>query len=127
MSAGVTITGLAQAKANVRLLDMKNHRGAERDGLRSGANALAKNVRKRAPRRTGRLRRSATKVSVSVTNDKAEAQVKLSRVARFLEMGTSRMRPHPFVRPAIPESEDAIVEAYGKAYIRSVERRISRA
>ena len=57
------------------------------------AEAIAEEARNRAPVRTGRLKRSISAVDGVVYID--------AFYASFLEDGTSRSAPQPFVRPAI--------------------------
>lgn len=122
MISGVTVEGLAEAKKKLTKLTPKQMRAVERNSLRAGGQLLAKRAKARAPMRTGRLRKRGVTVSVSVSMSAAEVNVGTGRIGLFNELGTKRMQAQPFMRPALDESQDEIIEAYGEAVKRWVEK-----
>lgn len=89
--------------------------------LRKGANVLRKEARRRAPKRSGNLRRSI-RIRISKAQRRglagaAGVQVYVSRGAfygAFLEFGSARQPAHPFLRPAFDATDSAMVDAIGK-------------
>src|SRR5947209_18661968 len=81
--------------------------------LQSGAQRVAERAREIVPVRTGRLRDSiAVEGGIEVDADEAFqpiAVVATAPYASFVEDGTSRMTPRPFLEPAMEEIEPEVV------------------
>jgi len=61
-------------------------------------NTVEKRAKELAPQKTGRLKRSIKASKVSNNHWKVEAN---TDYATYVELGTSRMRAQPFLRPAL--------------------------
>lgn len=100
-----------------------------RDSLRSAARVVVAKAKQRVPVDTGLLKRSITQ-NVSVGSGKAEALVGYRKKAfygGFVELGTSKMRAQPFLRPALDESHTEIEAAFVDALNRTVTGQMARA
>lgn len=93
-----------------------------RQATRAAAVVIRDEARARAPRRTGKLARNIVAVSgraqngdvVSGVNIRTKGKASNPNNAfywRFVELGTSRMAAHPFVRPAFDAKEQAAADA----------------
>ena len=95
MSDMIVIEGLAEAKRKLAQLTDAEMKKAEQSGLRAGAQVVAREAKRRAPRKTGRLATKGigvrTSVRVQVLGNKAEAQVGINRIGRLQETGS---KPH---------------------------------
>jgi len=118
--SGVVIEGLDEAKRKLGELHPKQMRTAERASMRAAGNVLAAAAKRRAPRRTGFLASKGIGVSVSLKGDAPVANVGANRVGRFQELGTRKMRARPFLRPALAETKDQVVETYAAAFKKRV-------
>lgn len=95
MSNVIVVEGLADAKKKLEQLTDAEMKKAEQSGLRAGAQVIAREAKRRAPRKTGRLATRGigvrTSVKVALLQNKAEAQVGTNRIGRLQELGS---KPH---------------------------------
>ena len=109
--AGVTveITGLDQLRTNLarvgKSMESELSRAAK-DGMVIYVEAPAK---RNTPIDTGRLRNSI----VTVGDSKAVATGTNVEYAPHQEFGTSKMKAHPYLRPAFDEGKDKVVKHIG--------------
>lgn len=85
-----------------------------------GADLLLREMRAKAPVRTGRGRRNLDKAEVSARSSPSKAEIDVGPAGEgfyliFSEIGTSRQPATPFMRPALDQSRGAIVTAVRKA------------
>jgi HK97 gp10 family phage protein len=68
------------------------------------------------PVRTGNLLKSIQAGEVIIENEDVRAEVRAeAEYASFVELGTSRQRPKPFLTPALLKNESTFVRAMQKA------------
>ena len=109
------IRGLPELKAKLRRLSKMNPQV-----VRPGAEVAVRYAKKNAPVDTGYLRDSG----FSRDADYGADVVFGAPYAFFVETGTSRTPAQPYVRPAIDEHENEIVEAVGREVVRAMGRLI---
>ena len=86
--------------------DFNKRRAFQRAGL-----AVETSARRKAPYRTGHLRRN---IVSKATDEYAEIGVDLNVVpyAWYQEAGTSRMQAHPYLRPALASKRPVIIAIF---------------
>ena len=112
--AKITVEGLSEIEHAMENLSIQVNRRVLRDGLRAGAEVYRNGMSARAPERTGLLRSSIT-VRVKIGARGQVASIGPSKDAfygRFLELGTRKMEPRPFMRPTLIADGRAAVEAF---------------
>ena len=88
-------------------------RGALLMALEKSAKEVKTEARSRVPVRTGKTRKS---IKYSTSRDEVKAYVGSEWfVARFLEEGTKKMRPRPWLKPAFENKKDYIHQAIDNA------------
>lgn len=134
-------SGLLDIGRDLDLLSKAENKKVLRDGTRAGAEVLKDEVIKRAPERTGKLKRNVVVVTMRGRRNSISSGVHIRGVNpetgnsdnkmkasnkrnafywRFVEVGTSNMPAHPFVRPAY----DARQEEAARAAIARMNRAI---
>ena len=108
MIVGVEIDGVRETRARLGALTRKMQRGALRNTWRKGGRVIEKKARTLAPEDEGDLKRGiGTSVKATNTELRADIGVRLRRPGAparyygFVELGTSRLPPRPFLRPAL--------------------------
>lgn len=95
-------------------LQAKVHNGAT-EGLILGGDLIAQRAAGKAPVDTGRLKRSITRGNPFKTaNGQAISVGTNVEYAPFQELGTKFMEPHPYLRPAIEESQKEVAVLVAK-------------
>lgn len=120
--SSVEVVGLAEAKAKLGELLPNQMRATERSALRAGGALLRKRIQARAPVRTGHLKAKGVFVSTRASGSEASVSVGVDYVGRFNELGTVHMAARPFMRPALDESQEDIVNAYGEQFKARIEK-----
>lgn len=90
--------------------------------IKDGGEAIAKRAKGLAPRRSGKLQRSINS-TFTQGGGGSEATAEIGPKAfygRFVEHGTARMSPHPYLAPAADAESEAITEALAKAATEAV-------
>ena len=125
---GLDLSGFAELSRDLELLSRAENTRVLREATKAAADMLRDEVRQSAPRRTGRLVRNIVtggqrskgrnEVAAGVyvrgtnaagTNSDSEMKTDDPRNAfywRFLENGTSKMAPQPFIRPTFDSKAD---------------------
>lgn len=125
-------SGLLDISHDMELLSKAENKKVLRDGTRAGAEVLKEEVIKRAPERTGKLKRNVVVVTKRGSRNAISSGVHIRGVNpetgnsdntmkasnrrnafywRFVELGTSNMPPHPFVRPAFDARQEEATRA----------------
>jgi HK97 gp10 family phage protein len=98
------------------------------NSLTAGANYLAREIRKRAPVETGRLKKSIRSQKVNLggsasTITRIIGFVKPGRYyAHLVEFGTRHSAAHPFIRPALDAGHSRGILEMGRALWRGIEQ-----
>jgi HK97 gp10 family phage protein len=128
------LTGFKELAAAMRELPERVARNGLRAAVGAGATVVKKEAIAKAPQDTGELKRdikvkrerdtkgemSATYSVFVLTGKKSRLSGRKRNVAkdsfywRFLEFGTSKMPPHPFLRPAFEAKKEEAVKAIGE-------------
>ena len=125
-------SGLLDISHDLEMLSKAENKKVLRDGTRAGAEVLQKAVIERAPVETGKLKRNVVVVTIRGRRNAISSGVHIRGVNpetgnsdnkmkasnrrnayywRFVELGTSNMPAHPFVRPAFDTSQELAAQA----------------
>lgn len=137
IGTNLDFSGLAGLSEDLATLSKAENRKVMRDATRAGATILKDEAVRRAPVKSGKLKKNivvitqrerngaiASGVHIRGTNPRTGASDKKMKASdprnayywRFIEMGTSTMPPVPFVRPAYDaREEDAVNAAFAEA------------
>ncbi|MBI6943734.1 HK97 gp10 family phage protein [Pseudomonas putida] len=156
MSNGsLTVLGLGELQADFERLAKAAGNKIVRDAVMAGARIARDKARAAAPVRTGKLKKNitATRLKQSDTPGGATAGVRVKSPKgkkskalkrpgkkgrtsatdwdapfywKFLELGTSKMRAHPFIRPAwdgsLPQIEKAVSDKLAEGIVNAITR-----
>lgn len=98
----------AELRRALDRLRAPQRRRAQRDALQAGGYMVETGAKRRAPVRTGFLRSS---IRAQEANEREVRVVAGAEYAKFVEFGTSRQAPRPYLRPTLNEDRGDIVEA----------------
>ncbi|WP_392552921.1 HK97 gp10 family phage protein [Orbus wheelerorum] len=105
-SVSFDLSGLKVLKRDLKRLSKPEKNKVMRKGLKKGVDLLRDEVKKRTPVRKGILKKDIKSRSTARTG---EVYIKGGRLseqkANWLEYGTSKMAPHPFIRPAFDTNQ----------------------
>jgi len=125
-------SGLLDISHDLEMLSKAENKKVLRDGTRAGAEVLKNAVIERAPVQTGKLKRNVVVVTMRGRRNAIASGVHIRGVNpatgnsdntmkasnrrnafywRFVELGTSNMPAHPFVRPAFDSSQEQATQA----------------
>jgi HK97 gp10 family phage protein len=122
----IQVAGLAELEA--ALLDISGP-GAKRaltKGLRQGNNVILKEARRRVRKKTGATAKATRTKSQRQQGQDITFSVTANYVGRFLEMGTSKMPPYPFIRPASETKAQEAVEVVRDITLAAIELEASK-
>ncbi|BBE78706.1 HK97 gp10 family phage protein [Phytobacter diazotrophicus] len=125
-------SGLLDISRDMELLSKAENKKVLRDGTRAAAEVLKTAIVERAPERTGKLKRNVVVVTMRGRRNAISSGVHIRGVNpetgnsdntmkasnrrnafywRFVELGTSNMPAHPFVRPAFDTRQEEATRA----------------
>lgn len=119
-TVSMTVRGSAELRRNLERLAGSERRQAQQDGLEAGGRVVEAYGKLNAPVKTHALQNSIDVYEVTPMLALIGPAVDY---AEHQEFGTSRMAAHPFMRPALDEHENEIVDAIGDivaAFVNSV-------
>lgn len=133
LNANLDFSGLLDISNDLKALSKAENRRVLNKATRAGANVVRNEARKRAPKKTGKLKRNIVTLSqkgrglneavsgvhIRGRNPKtgnSDNSMKANNPNnafywRFLEMGTSKMAPRPFIRPSFEAKQQEIDRA----------------
>lgn len=107
--ASFRLTGDHKLVAQLGRLSNATRGQAMGDALMAGAEIVSNDAKRRAPYKTGNLRRSIHPRLVSAGASSAEALVGTNvEYAIYQELGTRRMAANPYLRPALESMQGAV-------------------
>lgn len=138
-------SGLLDIGKELEALSRAENRKVIRDATRAGATVFKDEAVKRAPKRSGKLARNIIVITqrdrdgnivsgvhvrgTSPTGNSTNSMKATNRnnafYWRFIELGTSKMQSHPFIRPAFDARERAAAEAAFAELNRAIDRALS--
>lgn len=113
------IKGLKEIIDKLNALPKKLENKVVRSAVRKGVNEIRDLARSKVSIDTGNLRKSIVtighrengKIALKVTvRQRKSKSAKSPYYAKFVELGTSKMVAKPFLRPALDESEDKVLD-----------------
>lgn len=131
INTDLDFSGLNDIAKDLALLSKAENRKVLRDATRAGAEVFKDEVIARAPERTGRLKNNVVVVSqrtrdggmasgvhirgVNPRTGNSDNSMKTNNPRNafywlFVELGTSNMPAHPFIRPAFDVAQDMAVQ-----------------
>jgi len=116
----MTVRGSEQLRRNLERLNGRQRRQAQRDGLEEGARVVETYAKLACPVDTGFLRNS---IQVDEVTPQEAIIAPHADYAEHVEFGTSRMAAQPYMRSALDQHEDEIlqaIEAEVAAFVESV-------
>jgi len=133
ISTSLDFSGLADIAKDLETLSRAENNKVLRDATRAGAEVLRQEVEDRAPVLTGKLKKNVVVVTqkgrrrgeiasgvhirgVNPVTGNSDNKMKASNPRnafywRFVELGTSNMPAHPFVRPAFDTRQEEATQA----------------
>ncbi len=147
IDTNLDFSGLLDIGKELEALSKAENRKVMRDATRAGATVFKDEAVKRAPKRSGKLARNivvitqrdrdggiVSGVHVRGTNPRTgnsdnSMKAKNRNNAfywRFIELGTSKLQSHPFIRPAFDARERAAAEAAFAELNRAIDRALSK-
>lgn len=118
LNARAEITGLKELRAAIQDLTVKQQRTARRVGLRAAATVIRNEARRLVAVRSGALKKEID-LRVKVLKNAEGAEIGYHKSAfwgLFNELGTSKMRAQPFLRPALAAKQQAALEKLASAF-----------
>jgi len=116
----MTVRGGAELRRNLDRLAGAERRRAQQDGLEAGARIVETYAKILVPVDTGTLKGS---IMVDEVTPMRAIIAPHTDYAEHVEFGTSRMEAQPYMRPALDEHENEIVQAVSStvaAFVESV-------
>lgn len=136
----VTFKGFAETERNLKRVHERIKRGAMREALAKASRPIIKRARELAPKESGALRKALGRITKTI---KGEVRVRIgirrgksvdyqgekrnpSRYAHLVELGSSKNRAHPFMRPALEEKKEEAIQIYKETLGPAIEKAAAR-
>lgn len=110
----IRIEGTAELNNKLKALETAVFVHGMRAAVKSGAKIVEVSAVEKVSVRYGFIKRSITSEVVTNTATTVERDVgagKKQFYSRYLEVGTKKTAPHPFLRPALDENQERIIAA----------------
>lgn len=127
----IQVEGLPELKRQFSALSDKMQRSALRSSLREASKPMLQEAQARVPVRTGHLKRS---LGIASSGRKTNVQALIGPRKKFrafyahiVELGSSKMRARPFLRPAFDASKDKVIKAFAGALGEKIDQVAARA
>lgn len=125
MDARIKLTGDKTLEQNLKKITRSAKGRALKKAAKAGAEPIVKEAKRRVPVDTGKTQKHirswiSKRDSDSVTVSVGVTAKSRAHVARFLELGTSKMPARPFLRPAIDEEKQKAAEETQKTMAEAV-------
>lgn len=122
IGGSLDFSGLLDLSKDLEALSKAESGNVLRQATRASAAVFREEARRLAPKRTGKLARNIVVVSQRSRQGEAVAGIRVrsqgkdsgrinSYYWRFVELGTSKMPPVPFIRPAFDTKQNEAVQA----------------
>ena len=134
MNVTFDVHGLDDIERKLKALGGRAAERALSSGLRAGAAVIVREARKRAPKRTGKLRKNiysfkikkknrthAVEYGVGVRVKGKPKDPKNAFYWSFIEFGTSKVPARPFLRPALKAGHSSAVTAMRRKVLQRIE------
>jgi HK97 gp10 family phage protein len=115
------IEGLADLERRLTELGGPGARRSLSKGLRAGSNVVLTEARRRVRKKTGATAKATKTKSQGQQGQDITYSVTTNYVGRFLELGTSKMPPYPFLRPATEVKAREAVEIMRQVTLAAIE------
>lgn len=129
---GLDFSDLLDLSSELASLSKAESRGVLRNATRAAAGVIRDEVEARAPEQTGKLKRNIVVVTKRDRDGGISSGVHIRSGKnrpfywRFLELGTSKMAPVPFIRPAYDVKQEEAVQVAFDAANRAIDEALSR-
>lgn len=121
------VEGLADLERKLLALGGAAAPRALNKGLRAGANVVLKEARRRVRKKTGETAKKTKVKAQGVQGSESTQSITTNYVGRFLELGTSKMQPYPFLRPAMESKAIEAVEEARDVTLAAIEQEAAKA
>lgn len=117
----LNVQGLAELEASLQNIQGPGAKRALTKGLRQGNNVVLREARNRVRKKTGATAKATQGRNRGQQGQDITFSVTTNEVGRFLELGTSKMPPHPFLRPASEAKAQEVVEVARDVTLEAIE------
>ena len=121
------IEGLADLERKLLSLGGPAAPRALNKGLRAGANVVLKEARRRVRKKTGETAKKTKVKAQGIQGGESTQSITTNYVGRFLELGTSKMPPYPFLRPAMETKAVEAVDIARDVTLAAIEQEATKA
>lgn len=122
----LNVQGLAELEAALQNIQGPGAKRALTKGLRQGNNVVLREARSRVRKKTGATAKATKTRSQGQKGQDITFSVTTNAVGRFLELGTSKMPPYPFLRPASEAKAREAVEVARDVTLEAIEAEATR-
>jgi len=122
MSMDINISVFGDKEIAKKFQQLSNQKEVLESSVLSGSLLVQNSAKEKAPYRTGNLRRSIHAEILEATNTRAKAKVGTDvEYARPVEYGTKNRRAKPYLRPALHENKQAVINEIRDALREQIE------
>lgn len=133
--SGLEITGIEEFRKMTSDLAPRQARNLARSTVQGVASEVAKQMRKKAPRDNGTLRKAIKAKRRKMRGDVAISDVRIEHGSQaknnawywhFVEFGTQKQTAQPFIKPTVTEIEPQLPEIFTREFGKRLERALAR-